>query len=156
MVSKTRKRQLRRSNLENDSFRVNETPIEPVRNGNESRNTYNALSDIDINTIIRETVQKELNKNEVVGLTNKSDGGLIRSNSKPNDVETVNVNKYRDTHEVAGNSKTDLNKLVRNGCPDSSVLARPIQTGSEPGNRHIPQQFISYIFTVLTPIFSNY
>ena len=137
MVSKTRKRQLRKSNLENSSFRVNETPIEPVRNENVSRNTNNVLSDIDINAIIRETVQKELNKYGVVGLTNKTNDGLIQSSSKTNDVENVNVNMCRGTHEVAGNSKTDLNKSVRNDCPDSSVLARHNPIGSEPDNRHM-------------------
>ena len=99
---------------------------------NATRNTNNVLSNIDINTIIRETVQKELNKYGVVGLTNKVNDGLIQSSSKTNDVENVNVNMYRGTHEVAGNSKTDLNKSVRNDCPDSSVLARHNPIGSEP------------------------
>ena len=136
MVSKTRKRQLRKSNLENSSFRVNETPIESIRTDENDQITNNALSNVDINTIIRETVQKELNKYGVVTLTNKTNDGLMQSSSKTNDVENVNVNMCRGTHEVAGNSKTDLNKSVRNGCPDSSVLARHNPIGSEPDNRH--------------------
>ena len=60
MVSKTRKRQLRRSNLENSSARINETPIEAVGTGENDQTTNNVLSNIDINAMIRETVQKEL------------------------------------------------------------------------------------------------
>ena len=123
MVSKTRKRQLRRSNLENSSFRVNETPIEPVGTDGADQTTNNVLSNIDINAIIRETVQKELNKHGIASLTNKTNDGLIQSSSKTNNVDNVNNNRCRVTHEVAGNSKTDLNKSVRNDCPDSSVLA---------------------------------
>ena len=131
MVSKTRRRQLRRSNLENSTPRINETQIENVRTGDNDQTTGNVLSDIDINTMIREAVLKELNKHGVTSLTNRTNDGLTQSSSKTNNGDNVNNNRYRVTHEVAGNSKTDLNKSVRNDCPDSSVLARHNPIGSD-------------------------
>ena len=115
MVSKTRRRQLRKSNLENDSFQVNETPIEPVRNAN----TDDVLADIDINTIIRQAVQNELNKYGIVSQTNRD-----------------HVIDRRVTHEVAGNSKVDLNRSTRNDCPGPSVLAKHDKIGAEKDNCH--------------------
>ena len=41
------------------------------------------------------------------------------------------------THEAAGNSRTDLNRSVRDDCPDSSVLARRIQIEPGTDNRHM-------------------
>ena len=70
-------------------------------------------------------------------MANKTNDGLIQSSSKTNNGDNVNNNRYRVTREVAGNSKTDLNKSVRNDCPDSSVLARHNPFGSEPDNRHM-------------------
>ena len=71
MVSKTRKRQLRRSNLENSSFRINETPVETARTEDSRQNVNDVLSNVDINAIIRDAVQKELNKLGVVGNVNR-------------------------------------------------------------------------------------
>ena len=70
-------------------------------------------------------------------MTNKTNDGLIQSSSKTNIGDNVNNNRYRVTREVAGNSKTDLNKSVRNDCPDSSVLARHNPIGPETDNRHM-------------------
>ena len=70
-------------------------------------------------------------------MTNKTNDGLIQSSSKTNIGDNVNNNRYRVTREVAGNSKTDLNKSVRNDCPDPSVLARHNPFGPETDNRHM-------------------
>ena len=130
MVSKTRKRQLRRSNLENDSFRINETPVETARTEDSRQNVNDVLTNIDINTVIREAVQKELNKLGVVSNVNRQDDVMVQSSSKTNPSNDEDVIKSRTTHEVAGNSKTDLNRSVRDGCPNSSVLARHTQIES--------------------------
>ena len=131
MVSKTRKRQLRRSNLENDSFRTNETPVETARTEDSRQNVNDVLTNIDINTVIREAVQKELNKLGVVSNVNRQDDVMVQSSSKTNLPNDENAIRCRATHEAAGNSRTDLNRSVRDGCPDSSVLARHNQI--EPG-----------------------
>ena len=81
--------------------------------------------------VIRDAVQKELNKLGVVGNVNKQDDVMIQSGSKTNYPNDENANRCRTTHEVAGNSKTDLNRSVRDGCPDSSVLARHTQIDQE-------------------------
>ena len=103
MVSKTRRTTIEKSNLENDSFQVNETPIEPARNVN----TNDVLADIDINTIIRQAVQNEV----------KQIWRYWSANSE-------SVTDRRVTHEVAENSKVDLNRSTRNDCPGPSVLAQ--------------------------------
>ena len=84
MVSKTRKRQLRRSNLENSSFRINETPVETARTEDSRQNVNDVLSNIDINAVIRDAVQKELNKLGVVGNVNIRDDVMTQSGSKTN------------------------------------------------------------------------
>ena len=137
MVSKTRKRQLRRSNLENDSFRINETPVETARTEDSRQNVNDVLTNIDINTVIREAVQKELNKLGVVSNVNRQDDVMVQSSSKTNPSNDENAIRCRTTHEAAGNSRTDLNRSVRDGCPDSSVLARHNQIEPGADNRHM-------------------
>ena len=101
------------------------------------QNVNDVLSNIDINTVIRDAVQKELNKLGVVGNVNmtwwRNDYSLAL---KLITLMMSNAIRCRTTHEAAGNSRTDLNRSVRDGCPDSSVLARHNQI--EPGidNRH--------------------
>ena len=123
--------------MENSSFRINETPVETARTEDSRQNVNDVLSNIDINTVIREAVQKELNKLGVVGNVNKQDDVMIQSSSKTNYLNDENANRCRTTHEAAGNSKTDLNRSVRDGCPDSSVLARHAQIEPGTDNRHM-------------------
>ena len=108
-----------------------------VRTEDSRQNVNTVLANVDINTVIREAVQKELNKYGVVSIANRHNDGLTQSSSKTNCIDDENVNRCRTTHEVAGNSKTDLNRSVRDGCPDSSVLAKHNQIESELDNRHM-------------------
>ena len=95
---------------------VSETSIEPVRDVNAN----GVPADIDINAIIRQAVQNELSKHGVIGLVNSE-----------------SVNDRRVTHEVAGNSKVDLNRSTRNDCPGPSVLAKHNKIGAETDNCHM-------------------
>ena len=116
-----------------------------ARTEDSRQNVNNVLANVDINTVIREAVQKELNKYGIVSIANRHNDGLTQSSSKTNCINDENVNRCRTTHEVAGNSKTDLNRSVRDGCPDSSVVARHNQIESEIDNCHtIHEKFFGF------------
>ncbi|MEL7079710.1 MAG: hypothetical protein AAGM46_28110, partial [Cyanobacteria bacterium J06582_2] len=108
-----------------------------ARTEDSRQNVNNVLANVDINTVIREAVQKELNKYGVVSIANRHNDGLTQSSSKTNCINDENVNRCRTTHEVAGNSKVDLNRSTRNDCPGPSVLAKHNKIGAETDNCHM-------------------
>ena len=145
MVSKTRKRQLRRSNQENSFEQVTETPNVSTNSKNVSQNVKQigpALTEIDINTMIKSAVEKELIKYGINVNANNVRDDVVQSSSRTNNQlidnnEQSDVNSSRATHFIVNDGNIDHNRSREHNCPNLAALAKQNKTRLEQDNCHM-------------------
>ena len=137
MVSKTRKRQLRKSNRENSFEQVNETPNVSVSAIKFRQNVTKfgpTLSDAEIDAMIRNAVERELVRFGISNNTNNVRDELIQSSSRvnnllTNDNDQNSENISRATHFVVSNGNVGLNRSSEHNYPNPAALAKQKKTG---------------------------
>ena len=145
MVSKTRRRQIKRSNQESSFDQVNETPnVVTSRKTNRQNDgqTSVTLSNVEVETMIKNAVERELlkygiDRNQNISRTEVVNSSFRVNNSMVGDVGPSNVRSGRNTHFIANNGNNDRLRSRENNRPDPAALAPQTQTGSEQVDCHI-------------------
>ena len=121
MVSKTQKRQLRKSVRENSPEETVETPNATINARNTIQNTGNfglTLSDADIDTLIRNAVEREMIRFDISNNTNNIRNETTQSCSRTNNRSETNmrsgVNEVsRAAHIIADHGNHESNWVKR-------------------------------------------
>ena len=121
MVSKTRRRQLRRSNLVHSFDQVAETPNVSTNGYITSQNGGKfgpALSEVGRDAMVKNAAERELLKYGIDRSSNNARTEVIQSSSKTknlliDDVEQSDVNGSRAAHFVVGEGNIGLNRSRR-------------------------------------------
>ena len=145
MVSKTRRRQIRRSNQESSFDQVSETPnVASNRkpNNQNSEQSKVTLSNVEVEAMIKNAVERELLKYGIDRNLNNSRIEVAQSSSRANnpvidDVGPSNVYSNRATHFIVSDGNNDRNRSRENNCPDPAALAKQTQPGPDPANCHM-------------------
>ena len=144
MVSKTRRRQIKRSNQENSFEQVDETPNVSSNRKTSSLNneqTGVTLSNVEIDAMIKNAVERELLKYGIDRNSNNLRTEVAQSSSRVNnqmidDDGQSNVYSNRVTHFIANNGNNDQNWSREHNCPDPAALAKQTQPGPDTVNCH--------------------
>ena len=145
MVSKTRRRQIKRSNQESSFDQINETPnvITSKRvNTRNNEQTSVTLSNSELENMIKNAVERELMKHGIEKNLNNSRSEVAQTNIRTNnpdidDVGPSNVFSGRDTHFIANNGNNDQNRSRENNRPRPAALAKQTQPGLELADCHM-------------------
>ena len=145
MVSKTRRRQIKRSNQESSFDQISETPnVVTSRNTNRQNDGQSSitLSNVEVETMIKNAVERELLKYGIDRNQNNSRTEVLNSSFRVNNLMTdgvglPNVHSVRNTHFIANNGNNDRLRSRENNGPDPAALAPQTQTGSDQVDCHM-------------------
>ena len=144
MVSKTRRRQIKRCNQENSFDQLNETPNVASNRRTSSQNSEQArvtLSNVEVETMIRNAVEKEILKYGIDRNQNNSRSEVVQmSSSANNQLNDYNgpssVHSNRAAHFIFNNGNNGKNWSREYNCPDPAALATQIYPGPDMANCH--------------------
>ena len=145
MVSKTRRRQIKRSNQESSFDQVDETPVAVSNKKSNKQNngqTTVTLSNVELENMIKNAVERELLRHGVDRNLNNSRNEVLNSSFRANnlitgDVGPPNVHSVRNTHFIANNGNNDRLRSREYNGPDPAALAPQTQTGPDHADCHI-------------------
>ena len=158
-MSKTRRRQIRRSNQENSSEQVTETSNASKNGRNVSQNGRKfgpTLSGAEVDAMIRNAVERELIKFGNDRNQNNARTEVAQSGSKINNLlidnnEQPDFNGSHAPHFIVNNGNNDRNGSREHNYADPAAQARQAKTGLDTVNCHtrLSKLSISYDYISL-------
>ena len=145
MVSKTRRRQIKRSNQESSFDQVDETPVAVSNKKSNKQNndqTTVTLSSVELENMIKNAVERELLRHGVDRNLNNSRSEAVQANIRTNnpiigDVGPSNNFSNRDTHFIASHGNNDRLRSREHIGTDPAALAPQTRTGPDYADCHM-------------------